>query len=303
MDKHSFYDAIGDVEDGFLIDAEQVIENKAKHKAGGRKLKGTIIAIAAVIAVLGTSVAVAASLGYNIIDWVMGGFNSNIGTSDTPDTTIIQEELDNGQWAYLNGDNIAVIIPASPVKIMLSNDAGETWRESTVVESDGWDFLGEWRTDIQYWGGYIGFNGEANGYLVLTSGVAMNHQDLRIYLTDDGGTTWNEIGNPYDAHISVLTGAGFASDQVGFISYRHFEDAGPDIWWTKDGGKTWSKLTVEIPEKYAPDQHSFTPQSPTFNGDEGTYPIIRSATNDEAEITINMYSHDGGITWSFDKTN
>ena len=60
--------------------------------------------------------------------------------------------------------------------------------------------------------------------------VSMNHQDLRIYCTDDGRATWREIGNPYDIHISVLTGAGFASDRVGFISYRYYEDVGPDIW-------------------------------------------------------------------------
>ena len=298
MDKYTLYDAIGEAEDGFLIDAEQVINGVGQHKDSKRKIRGTIIAIAAVIAVLGT--VAAADMGFNIVDWIAEGFRSNIGTDGILDSAVLQEEIDAGQWFYLNEDHIAVIIPESPVKIMLSDDAGATWRESVVTGSDGWDFLGEWGTNTQYWGGYIGFNGDENGYLVLTSGAAMNHQDLRIYLTDNKGATWHEIGNPYHLHISVLTGAGFASEQVGFISYRYFEDNGPDIWWTKDGGNSWEKLKVEIPEEYAPDQHNFTPLSPSFEGDEGIYPIIMSAID---ERTIYMYTHDGGLTWAFDPAN
>lgn len=236
MDKHTLYDAIGEAEDVFLIDVEQVINDGGQHKSSKRKIRGSIIVIAAVIAVLGT--AAAADMGFNIVEWIADGFRRNIGTDSSPDTVLLQEELDAGQWAYLNEDHIAIIVPESPVKIVLSDDAGKTWRESIVTGSDGWDFLGEWGSNTQYWGGYIGFNGEENGYLVLTSGVAMNHQDLRIYLTGDKGTTWHEIGNPYHSHVSVLTGAGFACDQIGFISYRYFEDNGPDIWWTKDGGDT-----------------------------------------------------------------
>lgn len=296
MDKYSLHDAIGEMADDFLIDAEQVIKNAGKHKASRHKIKGAVAAIAAVIAVLGATTAVAANRGYNILEWISEAFTSN-GTEYSP--SVLQAELDEGQWAYLNGDNIAVMIPESPVKIMLSDDAGKTWKESTVVGSESWDFLGEWRTNMQYWGGYIGFNDAETGYLVLTSGVAMNHQGLRIYLTSDGGKTWSEIGNPYDQHISVLTGAGFSSEGIGFISYRYYYDAGPDIWWTKDRGETWSKLEISIPAEYQ-DGYNFTPQTPTFSGKEGVYPILASEADGEGETMIYMYSHDGGLSWSFE---
>ena len=300
MNKEDLYDAIGEVDDRFLIDTEQVIQYRPTHKYSRRKFIRRMIVIAAVIAILGTSVAAASSMGYNILEWVKAGFCSNIGENNSPSSAEIQEQLNRGQWAYLNDNHIAVIVPESPVKVLLSDDAGTTWTESTIETSSSGYFLGDWYSDAQYWGGYIGFNGEKNGYLVLTSGVAMNHQDLRIYLTNDAGAIWHEIGNPYDVHISVLTGAGFSSDQIGFISYRYYEDNGPDIWWTKDGGQIWEKLVVEIPEKFAPNQHNFTPQSPTFSGDEGRYPIVVGATADEAETTIYMYSHDGGLTWQFE---
>ena len=301
MDKYTLYAAIGELADDLLLDAEQIIQTNGRRSAARHKRSAALIAVAAAIAILGSTAAIAASFGYDmayIFNQVAGGFAHSIGPEQSPDPAVLQEELNEGQWFYLNGAHIAVIVPESPVKILLSSDAGETWQEATVTGSESWEFLGEQREETQYWGGYIGFFSERGGYLVLTSGVSMNHQKLRIYLTADGGTTWSEIGNPCEQHISVLTGAGFASEQVGFISYRYFEDAGPDIWWTKDGGETWSRLEVTIPSAYQ--NCCFTPLSPSFDGEEGTYPIL--ASGEDGEETICMYSHDGGLSWSFEQT-
>lgn len=212
---------------------------------------------------------------------------------------VLESEIKNGQWIYLNGDNVAVIVPEAPVRVLLSGDGGSSWRSVTITGSGAMESLGEWVTDMAYYGGYIGFD-QADGrfgYLVLTTGAAMNHQDLRIYLTEDGGDTWREIGTPYDQHISVLTGAGFASEEVGFISYRYYEDAGPDIWWTQDGGDTWARLELELPDGYQ--DCRFTPLSPAFAGPEGSYPIQVVHPSGETS-TLTMYTHDGGLTWSFD---
>ena len=300
MDKYALYDALGDVSDAFLLDAEQIIQDGGARRKANRRRKSTVLAIAAAIAILGSTAAIATRMNWDAVSWVRSGFEEGGPETYVPSDAVLEEELRQGQWVTLEGSKIAVIVPESPVKIMLSDDGGETWRESVVTDSDGWEFLGEWEPDAQYYGGYIGFNGPQDGYLVLTSGVAMNHQDLRIYLTGDGGDTWSEIGNPYDVHISVLTGAGFASDQVGFISYRYYEDAGPDIWWTKDGGDTWNKLDVAIPEAYQGEQYRFTPQSPTFDGLEGTYPIVVSVSGTDEQTTIYMVTHDGGLTWNFE---
>ena len=163
---------------------------------------------------------------------------------------VLREELAAGEWVSLDGDNIAVLLPETPVRVLLSQDGGETWRSATLEGSDRWNFLGEEREEMRYDGGYLGFFGQQDGYLVLTSGASMNHQALRIYLTSDGGETWREIGNPYEEHCAVLTGAGFASEERGFLSYRPFEDTGPDIWQTRDGGESWDPLAVELPEAW-----------------------------------------------------
>ena len=299
MDRYTLFDALGNVSDHFLMDAEQVLQSETPQNPAGRKRKGILLALAAAVAILGSTAAIATRTDWDIVGWIRGGFERAEQEVYVPEDPVLEEELQEGQWVTLEGSKLAVIVPESPAKVLLSEDGGETWHESVVAGSDQWDFVGDWDGDAQYYGGYVGFNGTKDGYLVLTSAVAMNHQGLRIYLTDNGGETWSEIGTPYDVHISVLTGAGFASDQVGFISYRYYEDAGPDIWWTRDGGDTWRKLEVSIPEAYQGDQYRFTPLSPAFDGLEGTYPIVVSDSGEE-QTTLTMVTHDGGLTWSFE---
>ena len=254
---------------------------------------GLAAACLALIIATGTA-AVAAALGYDLLGWIL---TRNVYTRDP---AVIQSQIDEGQWVYLNNDCIAVILPESPTKILLSRDGGVTWRESVVEGSDKMFVYGSFRENIAPNGGFIGFWGDG-GYLVLTEPASMGNQPMRIYLTDDGGDTWSEIGNPYDAgeHYCVLTGAGFSTEEIGFISYRYYEDAGPDIWWTADGGDTWEELNVPLPEQYADGGYSFTPQSPVFNGPSGIYPIEAHNHSDGSVEMIYLHSDDYGLTWNF----
>ena len=295
MDEYRLFEAVGGISDAFLLEAEAAI---AQARRPRRRWRGAVLSLAAALLLL--SAAAAASGGaLSIPAWIRGAFDRTVGAEEGPSPAELEEALRAGQWACLDGDQFAVILPESPVKILLSRDGGETWRESVVEGSGSWDFLGEWSRQARYWGGYLGFNGEEMGYLVLTSGAAMNHQDLRIYLTGDGGATWREIGNPYEYHISVLTGAGFASDRVGFVSYRYYEDARPDIWWTRNGGESWEKLAVELPAAYRSADCRFTPGSPVFHGEEGVYPIAVTCADETLKPVIWLETHDGGLTWTF----
>ena len=300
MNSRTLFELIGTVDEQMLEHSEWT----APQRRRGFSMKKVCILIAAVIAALAVTVTAAAvSEGTNLLGLILGGFYQNDRDRD-PDQNVIQHQIDEGEWIYLNGENVAVIVPESPVKIMLSSDGGRTWKESVVRGSDEMEVYGDLRHDVQYLGGFIGFFGENGGYLTLTAGVAMNNQPMRIYLTDDGGSTWSEIGNPYSKHASVLTGAGFSTPEIGFISYRYYEDAGPDIWWTSDGGDTWQKLTVTLPEGYNFEDYRFTPQTPAFDGKDGVYPIAYHRSGEVegtvVEGTIYMYSHDYGLTWKFE---
>ena len=118
-----------------------------------------------------------------------------------------------------------------------------------------------------------------------------------VCTSPDSGETW-EISDPNALYTGTVIGAGFASETVGFISYRYFFDNGPEIARTLDGGKTWARLELDIPEEYA--QCNMQPQNPTFSGNDGSYPIILF-DKDGNDRTMTLHTHDGGMTWIWPK--
>ena len=117
-----------------------------------------------------------------------------------------------------------------------------------------------------------------------------------VCTSPDSGETW-EISDPNALYTGTVIGAGFASETVGFISYRYFFDNGPEIARTLDGGKTWARLELDIPEEYA--QYNMQPQNPTFSGNDGSYPVIL-LDKDGNDRTTTLQTHDGGMTWTWD---
>ena len=117
-----------------------------------------------------------------------------------------------------------------------------------------------------------------------------------VCTSPDSGETW-EISDPNALYTGTVIGAGFASETVGFISYRYFFDNGPEIARTLDGGKTWTRLELDIPEEYA--QCNMQPQNPTFSGNDGSYPVILLG-KDGNDRTTTLQTHDGGMTWTWD---
>ena len=117
-----------------------------------------------------------------------------------------------------------------------------------------------------------------------------------VCTSPDSGETW-EISDPNALYTGTVIGAGFASETVGFISYRCFFDNGPEIARTLDGGKTWARLELDIPEEYA--QYNMQPQNPTFSGNDGSYPVIL-LDKDGNDRTTTLHTHDGGMTWTWD---
>ena len=117
-----------------------------------------------------------------------------------------------------------------------------------------------------------------------------------VCTSPDSGETW-DISDPNALYTGTVIGAGFASETVGFISYRCFFDNGPEIARTLDGGKTWTRLELDIPAEYA--QYNMQPQNPTFSGNDGSYPVIL-LDKDGNDRTTTLHTHDGGMTWTWD---
>ena len=193
---------------------------------------------------------------------------------------------------YLSKEKTAVAyggIGLEPLYVTCSDDMGKTWSTPVMLENSvGVSSL------------YIGFSTPDDGYLVVGNFHGMGYEDHFVYLTSDGGKTWVQTGNPNGLYARVLTGAGFANGQVGFLCYRFETDFSPAVCRTTDGGLTYEKLSLKLPPEY--DAYpSKTPLSPVFTGAAGLLPVVcRMDDAAGTTVTVTFSSKDFGQTWRYE---
>ena len=132
-------------------------------------------------------------------------------------------------------------------------------------------------------------------WAVVCTGPSGGTGNENICTSSDGGKAWR-VGDRYAMYSGTVTGAGFASSKVGFMSYRYFTDQGPEISRTLDGGKTWSRMKVEIPDYLK--EYRMTPLVPTFTGNSGVYPIMLYGNDGNTSMAV-LTTKDGGMTWQW----
>lgn len=194
---------------------------------------------------------------------------------------------------FISEDKTAIVYnpqpgKLSPIHVLISDDMGKTWNDHIVQGAKGNEF-------------FIGFMSKNEGWMISGHprgvGSALNY----VFQTSDGGKTWEEVGNPNDIYSEHLTGAGFSNKDIGFLGFRYYGDAGPEIYWTKDRGKSWGKLPISLPQRF--NDYYKTPLSPIFNGKEGLFPILLTTKSGDGKDagTIYLASTDGGLTWGYDE--
>ncbi len=70
----------------------------------------------------------------------------------------------------------------------------------------------------------------------------------------------------------AITGVGFISSEHGFICFRQTICQGPEIYETKDGGVSWKRLEVSVPEEYGT-PITVTAMSPIITSKSVCFPI------------------------------
>lgn len=124
-----------------------------------------------------------------------------------------------------------------------------------------------------------------------------------IATSPDYGASW-EVRPYYEMDFggNHVTGMGFASETVAFMSFDpQFEPVGTAaISRTTDGGKTWERMPIEVPEILS--TYTLMPLVPRFDGLTGEYPILITGKKDDQkyENTVYLRTQDGGMTWEWD---
>ena len=158
--------------------------------------------------------------------------------------------------------------------------------------------------NLAYDGGYTGTFGTSGMFLALRGMPAAGSAPVSLFVSADGGASWRTMGDPHRQGVyhGAITGAGFYDADTAFLCYRYYEDAGPTVYCTYDGGESWSRLAVELPAQYVSDRGRwvFTPSSPEFDGINGVIPVevLDQDTGETAQLRL--VTSDGGRAWEWE---
>ena len=124
-----------------------------------------------------------------------------------------------------------------------------------------------------------------------------------VATSSDGGETWTVGSTSDDYGGNHVVGIGFVSDKTAFMSfdpYNEYEETdGPVISRTVDGGKTWERLEISVPESLQ--GKKLISGIPFYDGDVLRYPVwvtlSHGSTDGEARYLV---SYDNGLTWEWE---
>ncbi|WP_027625264.1 WD40/YVTN/BNR-like repeat-containing protein [Clostridium lundense] len=200
------------------------------------------------------------------------------------------QELQKGSF-IITANNISFVYGGSegfPITFLTSKDKGVTWRKAVVSdETSGTRQL------------FLDFTSDKNGHVVATGDRAMSSEMTYVYETNDGGINWGKIGDTSSITHTLVNGAAFSTDKIGFICYKSYEQY-PKIRYTTDKGKSWNDLKLPLPVEY---NNKFTQaQIPKFEGKKGEILVSQGENSDFGKGKMGKFiTEDYGLTWKFDR--
>ena len=228
------------------------------------------------------------------------------GGADWINVPIDKESLFHGEYhgngteliedSYVLTENLAAFIYGEETneeyvdKVLLkySHDQGETWQDGVITE----DFLA-----VRF--RKVDFLHESFGYVVLSGGRTMSQEFSIVYLTHDGGATWEATAEPPTTRLIAF--GSFIDEQTGFLSYGTINPEEPDVYVTQDGGKSWEQAQFNMPPQY--ERVFVQAEDPEKHEDHLTVHVNQGSSGDYegGKVKGEFISEDNGLTWEFSR--
>lgn len=196
------------------------------------------------------------------------------GNSEGTGTALSETELKAGSYlistsmtAFLYG-GVTVNGNKVPLTLCYSNDKGVNWITCEIDQLYTADYF------------YVNFVDEQNGMIVC--GYDRNDdvsEASKIYMTKDGGETWNQAGS--GPATNIIKGVIFIDENIGYFCYDYVEGMDSNLYVTKDAGKTFSKVVMEPQELDSTAANSSTETATTKSNSATT-----AADNDDADTKL-----------------
>ncbi|GAB2562369.1 WD40/YVTN/BNR-like repeat-containing protein [Gracilibacillus alcaliphilus] len=197
------------------------------------------------------------------------------------------------EQSYLLSEERAAFLYAEqsdtgPQNILLisTTDQGKSWEKSLVVEQF---------PPLRF--RKVDFVDDSFGYVILSGDRTMSQEYSSIFLSYDGGETWEEVNRP-DVTRLVADG-GFVDEQTGFVSFGILNPEEPSLYRTQDGGQNWQEAVFEMPDQYLP---VFVQAEMPVKEDDHLTVLVNQGSSGDYDgglVKGKFISEDQGETWQF----
>jgi len=131
----------------------------------------------------------------------------------------------------------------------------------------------------------------------------MGNGRKNVATSSDCGKAWSVGSTMDDYGGNHVIGMYFVSDKIAFMRFdpnnSHTIPDGPEISQTLDGGKTWQRLAVSVPDSLK--GKKLIAGAPTHMGDVIIFPVWHNPAHGSIEgDAVYLVSRDNGITWAWE---
>ena len=188
-----------------------------------------------------------------------------------------------------------------PLTLIFSSDKGSNWISAQISDVTGLNYY------------YTNFWDKTNGIIVIGYDKTSTQESSIIYITMDGGENWNKLGS--GPTTNIINGVNYIDENLGFFSYEYVDGMDSNLYVTRDGGKTFSKITLDAQQldSTATNKNNSTTklewtdvfkeaQVPTrdSNGNLNLYVTQGTDGSYNGGNTVAKYqSTDNGLTWNY----
>ena len=164
---------------------------------------------------------------------------TNIGRSMEPSTFFL--DASHAWVLYWETDKWS---PQSGVELWATSDGGANWKGAKIPITG---YTLQYFRNVQ-----IGFVDQNVGWVFAKVGRAQTREFIGLFTTNDGGASWQMMVTSDSANlpsIGTKNGAAFRNSLEGWITGANtVDDPSALIWRTYDGGNSWAKQTLPLPD-------------------------------------------------------